>query len=159
LLPITSCGAVADSNPTNGSADSGAADSTGAIQNCVNQAQSQAKILWIRGRPGRFRARQVLSRFRARHIGGVRDTLAALSGGTFPPPGSSVLLSSYSAVPVAEFWNHSNVQPSGRAFVRNMPGTETAVPGPRSAGFATVSRRKSQQQAAEAEEVGWDGAG
>ncbi|MYS19964.1 carbohydrate-binding protein [Streptomyces sp. SID4948] len=46
-ISITSCGAVADNNPTNGSADSQAVDSTGAIQNCINQAQSQGKILWI----------------------------------------------------------------------------------------------------------------
>ena len=46
-ISITSCGAVADNNPTNGAADPGAADSTGAIQNCINQAQSQHKILWI----------------------------------------------------------------------------------------------------------------
>ncbi|TDU02493.1 parallel beta helix pectate lyase-like protein [Streptomyces sp. 846.5] len=46
-ISITSCGAVADNNPTNGSADSGAVDSTAAIQNCINQAQSQSKILWI----------------------------------------------------------------------------------------------------------------
>jgi hypothetical protein len=46
-ISITSCGAVADNNPTNGSADSGATDDTAAIQNCINQAQSQGKILWI----------------------------------------------------------------------------------------------------------------
>jgi Carbohydrate binding module (family 6)/F5/8 type C domain/Right handed beta helix region len=46
-ISITSCGAVADSNPTNGSAGGQAVDSTAAIQNCINQAQSQAKILWI----------------------------------------------------------------------------------------------------------------
>jgi parallel beta-helix repeat protein len=46
-ISITSCGAVADNNPTNGSADGQAVDSTAAIQNCINQAQSQAKILWI----------------------------------------------------------------------------------------------------------------
>jgi hypothetical protein len=46
-ISITSCGAVADNNPTNGSADSGAVDSTAAIQNCINQAQSQSKVLWI----------------------------------------------------------------------------------------------------------------
>ncbi|WP_405590946.1 carbohydrate-binding protein [Streptomyces sp. NBC_01190] len=46
-ISITGCGAVADDNPTNGSADSQAVDSTGAIQNCINQAQSQGKILWI----------------------------------------------------------------------------------------------------------------
>jgi uncharacterized protein involved in high-affinity Fe2+ transport len=46
-ISITSCGAVADNNPTNGSADSSAVDSTADIQNCINQAQSQGKILWI----------------------------------------------------------------------------------------------------------------
>ncbi|MFC1413210.1 discoidin domain-containing protein [Streptacidiphilus sp. N1-12] len=46
-ISITSCGAVADNNPTNGSADSGAVDSTAAIQNCINQAQTQNKVLWI----------------------------------------------------------------------------------------------------------------
>jgi len=51
-ISITSCGAVADNNPTNGSADSQAVDSTIAIQNCIDQAQSQQKILWIP--PGTF---------------------------------------------------------------------------------------------------------
>jgi hypothetical protein len=46
-ISITSCGAVSDNTPTNGAADSQAVDSTAAIQNCINQAQSQAKILWI----------------------------------------------------------------------------------------------------------------
>ncbi|MEZ0090810.1 discoidin domain-containing protein [Streptacidiphilus sp. EB129] len=46
-LSITDCGAVADDTPTNGSADSGAVDSTAAIQNCINQAQTQKKVLWI----------------------------------------------------------------------------------------------------------------
>ncbi|WP_246143796.1 glycosyl hydrolase family 28-related protein [Actinacidiphila oryziradicis] len=46
-VSITSCGAVADNTPTNGAADSQAVDSRAAIQNCINQAQSQAKILWI----------------------------------------------------------------------------------------------------------------
>ncbi|MYS19492.1 Right handed beta helix region, partial [Streptomyces sp. DvalAA-14] len=46
-ISITSCGAVADNNPTNGSADSQSVDSGPAIQNCINQAQSQGKILWI----------------------------------------------------------------------------------------------------------------
>lgn len=46
-ISITSCGAVADDNPTNGSADSGATDSTAAIQNCINQAESQHRTLWI----------------------------------------------------------------------------------------------------------------
>jgi hypothetical protein len=51
-ISITGCGAVSDSNPTNGAADSQAVDSTAAIQNCINQAQSQAKTLWIP--PGTF---------------------------------------------------------------------------------------------------------
>ncbi|WP_433892856.1 discoidin domain-containing protein [Streptomyces sp. CA-111067] len=46
-ISITSCGAVADNNPTNGAADSQSVDSAAAIQNCINQAQSQGKILWI----------------------------------------------------------------------------------------------------------------
>jgi parallel beta-helix repeat protein len=46
-ISITSCGAVADNTPTNGAADPAAVDSTAAIQNCINQAQSQGKILWI----------------------------------------------------------------------------------------------------------------
>ncbi|MFC4033473.1 discoidin domain-containing protein [Streptomyces polygonati] len=46
-ISITSCGAVADNTPTNGTGDSASVDSTGAIQNCINQAQSQNKILWI----------------------------------------------------------------------------------------------------------------
>ena len=46
-ISITDCGAVADNNPTNGSADSQAVDSTNAIQNCINQAQSAHKTLWI----------------------------------------------------------------------------------------------------------------
>ncbi|MFD9508647.1 carbohydrate-binding protein [Streptomyces mirabilis] len=46
-ISITSCGAVADSNPTNGAADSQSVDSRAAIQNCIDQAQSQGKILWI----------------------------------------------------------------------------------------------------------------
>jgi hypothetical protein len=46
-ISIKSCGAVADNNPTNGSADPDAVDSTAAIQDCINQAQSQKKILWI----------------------------------------------------------------------------------------------------------------
>lgn len=46
-ISITSCGATADNNPTNGSADDQAVDSTSAIQNCINQAQSQGKVLWI----------------------------------------------------------------------------------------------------------------
>jgi len=46
-ISITSCGAVADNTPTNGTAARGAQDSTSAIQNCINQAASQGKILWI----------------------------------------------------------------------------------------------------------------
>ncbi|MFI9103143.1 carbohydrate-binding protein [Streptomyces fildesensis] len=46
-ISITSCGAVADDNPTNGSGDSHAIDSGPAIQNCIDQAQSQGKVLWI----------------------------------------------------------------------------------------------------------------
>jgi len=46
-ISITSCGAVADNTPTNGSGDSQAVDSTGAIQSCIDQAESQGKILWI----------------------------------------------------------------------------------------------------------------
>ena len=46
-ISITSCGAVADPNPTNGAANPGAVDSTAAIQNCINQAQAQGKVLWI----------------------------------------------------------------------------------------------------------------
>ncbi len=46
-ISITSCGAVADNTPTNGAADSAAVDSTSAIQNCINQAQSQGRTLWI----------------------------------------------------------------------------------------------------------------
>jgi len=46
-ISITDCGAVADNNPTNGTGDPGAVDSTNAIQTCINQAQSQSKILWI----------------------------------------------------------------------------------------------------------------
>ncbi|SEG75788.1 Right handed beta helix region [Actinacidiphila yanglinensis] len=46
-LSLTSCGAVSDPNPTNGSADGQAVDSTAAIQNCIDQAQSQGKVLWI----------------------------------------------------------------------------------------------------------------
>ena len=46
-ISITSCGAVADNTPTNGTAAPGATDSTADIQNCINQAASQGKILWI----------------------------------------------------------------------------------------------------------------
>jgi hypothetical protein len=51
-ISITSCGAVADNTPTNGAAAPGATDGTADIQNCINQAQSQGKILWIP--PGTF---------------------------------------------------------------------------------------------------------
>jgi len=46
-ISITSCGATADDTPTNGVAAAGATDSTADIQNCVSQAESQNKILWI----------------------------------------------------------------------------------------------------------------
>jgi hypothetical protein len=46
-ISITSCGAVSDPKPTNGSADSASVDSTTAIKNCITQAQSQGKVLWI----------------------------------------------------------------------------------------------------------------
>ena len=46
-ISITSCGATADNTPTNGTAAAGATDSTADIQNCVSQAESQNKILWI----------------------------------------------------------------------------------------------------------------
>ncbi|WP_089103990.1 discoidin domain-containing protein [Streptomyces hyaluromycini] len=46
-ISITSCGAVADNTPTNGAADSQSVDSRAAIQNCIDQAQSQGRILWI----------------------------------------------------------------------------------------------------------------
>jgi hypothetical protein len=46
-ISITTCGAVADNTPTNGAAAPGATDSTADIQNCINQAASQGKILWI----------------------------------------------------------------------------------------------------------------
>jgi hypothetical protein len=51
-ISITSCGAVADYRPTNGAADSQSVDSGAAIQSCIDQAQSQGKILWIP--PGTF---------------------------------------------------------------------------------------------------------
>ena len=51
-ISITSCGAVADDVPTNGSGDPAAVDSTAAIQACIGQAQSQHKVLWIP--PGTF---------------------------------------------------------------------------------------------------------
>ncbi len=46
-ISITSCGAVADDTPTNGTAAPGATDSTVDIQNCINEAASQGKIVWI----------------------------------------------------------------------------------------------------------------
>ncbi|MEE4544798.1 discoidin domain-containing protein [Streptomyces sp. V4-01] len=46
-ISITSCGAVADDNPTNGAADSHSVDSRSAIQSCIDQAQSQGRTLWI----------------------------------------------------------------------------------------------------------------
>ncbi|MEU6345868.1 carbohydrate-binding protein [Streptomyces sp. NPDC046977] len=46
-ISITSCGAVPDNTPTNGAADSQAVDSRAAIQNCIDQAQSQGRVLWI----------------------------------------------------------------------------------------------------------------
>jgi hypothetical protein len=46
-ISITSCGAVADNNPTNGAADGQAVDSRAAIQSCIDQAQSQSRTLWI----------------------------------------------------------------------------------------------------------------
>ena len=46
-VSITSCGAVADNTPTNGTAAAGATNSTADIQNCINQAASAGKILWI----------------------------------------------------------------------------------------------------------------
>ena len=46
-ISITSCGATAHNTPTNGTAAVGATDSTSAIQNCISQAESQNKILWI----------------------------------------------------------------------------------------------------------------
>ncbi|MFF1817786.1 carbohydrate-binding protein [Kribbella sp. NPDC058245] len=46
-ISITDCGAVADNTPTNGAADPASVDSRAAIQNCINQAQSQGRVLWI----------------------------------------------------------------------------------------------------------------
>ncbi|WP_369372158.1 carbohydrate-binding protein [Promicromonospora sp. Populi] len=46
-LSITECGAVADNTPTNGAASPSSVDSRAAIQNCINQAQSQGRVLWI----------------------------------------------------------------------------------------------------------------
>lgn len=46
-ISIESCGAVSDNTPPNGAADPAAVDSTAAIQDCINQAQTQGKILWI----------------------------------------------------------------------------------------------------------------
>lgn len=47
LSITTNCGAVASTIPTNGTAASGAVDSTTAIQNCINTAQSSGQIVWI----------------------------------------------------------------------------------------------------------------
>ena len=76
-ISVTDCGAVADNTPTNGAADPASVDSRAAIQNCINQAQSQGKILWIpagtfyvKGTQGcRLRA----SRSRARARGTARS--------------------------------------------------------------------------------------
>ncbi|MFF2425472.1 hypothetical protein [Streptomyces mirabilis] len=38
---------MADDTPTNGAADSRSVDSRAAIQNCIDQAQQQGKVLWI----------------------------------------------------------------------------------------------------------------
>jgi hypothetical protein len=46
-ISITSCGAVADNTPTNGTAAPGVRDSTAAIQDCVNEAAAEHKIVWI----------------------------------------------------------------------------------------------------------------
>ena len=46
-ISITSCGAVADNTPTNGTAAAGVRDSTAAIQKCVNEAAAEHKIVWI----------------------------------------------------------------------------------------------------------------
>ncbi|WP_329527716.1 carbohydrate-binding protein [Streptomyces sp. NBC_01462] len=46
-VSITSCGAVADNSPTNGAADGQSVDSRAAIQNCIDQARSQGRTLWI----------------------------------------------------------------------------------------------------------------
>ncbi|MFG2819144.1 carbohydrate-binding protein [Kitasatospora sp. NPDC048365] len=51
-LSITSCGAVADTTPTNGTAAPGSVDSGPAIQTCIDQAQTQHRTLWIP--PGTF---------------------------------------------------------------------------------------------------------
>ena len=51
-LSITDCGAVPDNTPTRGRGDNNAPDSYGAIQNCINQAQSQHRVLWVP--PGTF---------------------------------------------------------------------------------------------------------
>ncbi|HUN31966.1 MAG TPA: carbohydrate-binding protein, partial [Trebonia sp.] len=46
-ISITSCGAVADNTPTNGTAAPGAVDSTVDIQNCINEAAADGDIVWI----------------------------------------------------------------------------------------------------------------
>ncbi|WP_405020031.1 carbohydrate-binding protein [Kitasatospora sp. NBC_00070] len=51
-ISITSCGAVPDNTPTNGSGSTQAPDSGPAIQNCIDQAQAQGRVLWIP--PGTF---------------------------------------------------------------------------------------------------------
>ncbi|HEY1744384.1 MAG TPA: hypothetical protein VGG18_14540, partial [Granulicella sp.] len=47
LSIVADCGATASSAPTNGAAVSGAVDSTTAIQNCINKAESSGQVLWI----------------------------------------------------------------------------------------------------------------
>jgi len=47
LSLTTDCGATASSAPTNGTAASGAVDSTSAIQTCINDAESSGQIVWI----------------------------------------------------------------------------------------------------------------
>ena len=46
-ITSSSCGAVASSTATNGTAASGAVDSTTAIQNCIKQAESSGQVVWI----------------------------------------------------------------------------------------------------------------
>ena len=46
-ISITSCGAVADNTPTNGTAAPGATDDTVDIQNCINEAAADGEIVWI----------------------------------------------------------------------------------------------------------------
>jgi hypothetical protein len=47
LSITTNCGATASNTQTNGAAASGAVDSTGAIQNCINEAESSGQVVWI----------------------------------------------------------------------------------------------------------------